>query len=310
VERDQTRLGYLFGLGAYVLWGFFPAYFKLLPPAGALEVLAHRIAWSAVIMVLVITVLRQWRRIGRLARRPAALAGVSLAALLLAANWGTYIYGVNTDRVVETSLGYFINPLVSIVLGVLVLSERLRRWQWVAVGVGGVAVVVLTVEYGRPPWLALILAGTFGAYGLAKKRLALKPTDGLFIESAVLTLPALVLLGWLSSQGQSTYTSEGVGHAVLLSISGVLTIVPLLFFAGAANRIPMVGLGILQYVAPTLQLSLGVFAFHEPMPPARLAGFGLVWCALAIFTWDAWRQPRRSAPLAEAAPVIPEPARA
>jgi chloramphenicol-sensitive protein RarD len=305
VNRDQTRLGYLFGLSAYLLWGFFPLYFKLLPPAGALEVLAHRVVWSAAFMIIVLTVLRHWRRVAGLLRRSAKLAGVTVAAVLLAVNWGVYIYAVNTDRVVEGSLGYFINPLVSIVLGVLVLSERLRRPQWTAVGIGAVAVTVLTVEYGRPPVLALILAATFGLYGLAKKRLALPPADGLLVESAVLMLPALALLGWLSAQDRSTYTGHGGWHTALLTVSGVLTAIPLLMFAGAANRIPMVGLGIMQYVTPILQLALGVFVFHEPMPPARLAGFGLVWLALAVFTVDAWRHTRRPARDRSPEPTLP-----
>jgi chloramphenicol-sensitive protein RarD len=291
---SQLRLGYLYGLGAYVLWGFFPAYFKLLKPSGPIEVLAHRIAWSALFMVVALTAIRRWRRIAELARRPATLGGIAAAAIFIGINWGTYIYAVNVDRVVETSLGYFINPLVVIVLGVLVLQERLRPAQWAAVGVGTIAVLVLAVDYGHPPWVALVLAFTFAMYGLTKKRLALPAADGLFVESAVLTLPALAVLGWLASTGDLTFGQVSTGHTLLLAASGAITAVPLLMFAGAANRIPLVSIGMLQYVAPTLQLALGVFAFHEPMPPVRLFGFGLVWLALAVFTWDGLRTARRA----------------
>lgn len=298
---SELRRGYLFGLGAYTLWGVFPAYFKLLQPSGAIEVLSHRIAWSLLFMIVVLTVVRRWRDIVALLHQPATVAVVALAAVLLALNWGTYIYGVNTNRVVETSLGYFINPLVVIVLGVVVLGERLRPAQWTAVGVGALAVLVLAVDHGQPPWIALILAVSFGCYGLVKKRLGLPPTDGLFVESAVLALPALAVLGWLAFAHRSTVGTVSTGHTLLIAASGVVTAIPLLLFAGAANRIPMVGLGMLQYVAPTLQLALGVFLFHEPMPPVRLFGFGLVWVALAIFTWDGMRQSRRSRALDVAA---------
>lgn len=298
---NQLRLGYLYGLGAYTLWGFFPAYFKLLRPSGPVEVLAHRILWSMLFMVILLTVIRRWSHIRQLVRRPAMLGGIAIAAILIGINWGTYIYGVNSDKVVETALGYFINPLVVIVLGVVLLSERLRPWQWAAVGMGSVAVVVLTVDYGRPPWIALVLAVTFAFYGLTKKRLGLPPTDGLLVESAVLALPALATLGFLAMAGSVTVGEVSVAHTILIVSGGVITAVPLLLFAGAANRIPMVGLGMLQYVGPTIQLILGVYMFHEPMPPVRLLGFGLVWIALIIFTWEGLVQNRRNARDARAA---------
>ncbi|HEX6682464.1 MAG TPA: EamA family transporter RarD [Candidatus Limnocylindrales bacterium] len=290
---NQLRLGYLYGLGAYVLWGFFPAYFKLLRPSGPMEILAHRILWSCLFMVIVLTVIRRWSQIGALVRRPATLAGITIAAVLIGLNWGTYIWAVNVDRVVETALGYFINPLVVIVLGVLVLGERLRSGQWVAVGVGTIAVVVLAVDYGQPPWVALILAVTFGFYGLTKKRLNLPAADGLLVESAVLAVPAMITLGFLTAAGGMTFGTISLGHTLLIAASGAITAVPLLFFAGAANRIPLVSIGMLQYVGPTIQFILGVYAFHEPMPVARWLGFGLVWLALAVFTWDGFRQARR-----------------
>jgi chloramphenicol-sensitive protein RarD len=298
----EERRGYLYGIAAYVSWGFFPLYFKTLRPAGPLEILAHRVVWSAVFVALVLTVARNWRRIGRLLRRPRTVLAITSAAVLIAVNWGTYIYGVNTNRVVETSLGYFITPLISVAFGLVFFGERLRAWQWVALGVGTVAVAVLTMDYGRLPWIALTLAVSFASYGLVKKRLGLPPTDGLFVESAVLSVPGLVYLGWLGFAGRATFPGSA-GHTVLLLISGAVTAVPLLLFAASANRITMTGLGILQYIAPILQFFVGVAIEHEPMPAARLFGFALVWLALVVFTSDGLRRARRVTPAVEPAPA-------
>jgi chloramphenicol-sensitive protein RarD len=316
---SQLRVGYLYGIGAYALWGFMPLYIKLLLPAGSVEVLAHRVIWSVAFVVVVLFAVRGWRPLWLLADRPAALGAVALAAGILAVNWGIYIYGVNTDRVVETALGYFINPLVVVLLGVGVLSERLRAAQWIAVGIGGTAVAVLTVAYGRIPYIALTLALSFAAYGLLKKRLGLPAAQGLFVESAVLALPALGYLGWLVWRAESTFAAISPGHTALLVAAGAVTAIPLLFFAGAANRIPLTGLGMLQYIAPILQLGCGVLIFREPMPPAHLAGFALVWVALTVFTIDGIRHARnqgRTGPLpvtlerAHRAQAVPEPATA
>jgi chloramphenicol-sensitive protein RarD len=300
---SDSRRGYLYGLVAYALWGFFPLYFKLLRPAAPLEILAHRIVWSVAFVSVVLAVGRDWRTLARLARDRRRLAGAALAACLIAVNWGTYILAVNSDRVVETALGYFITPLVIVVLGVTALGERLRWAQWAAVGVGALAVAVLTADYGRPPWVALVLAASFGSYSLIKKRLGLPPAEGLFVESAVLAAPALGCLAWLGWSGRAAFGHVSAGHTALMALSGAATAVPLLLFAGAANRVPLSGLGILQYVAPILQLGCGVLIFHEPMPPARLAGFVLVWLALVVFTVDGVRN-ARSRPTA----AIPEPA--
>jgi chloramphenicol-sensitive protein RarD len=289
------RRGYLFGFLAYACWGFFPLYWKLLRPAGPLEILAHRVLWSAAFVGCVLAVGRSWRFLADLARRPAAAAGVALGAVLVATNWGMYIYGVNSDHVVETSLGYFITPLVMVLLGVVALRERVRVGQWAALATGAAAVAVLTVDYGRPPWIALTLALSFGGYGLVKKRLGLPAAEGLFVESTVLALPALGYLGWLAAHGGSTFGRVSVTQTVLLVVSGAVTAIPLLLFAGSANRIPLSALGLLQYIAPVLQLGCGVLIFHEPMPPARLVGFALVWLALAVFTWDGVRSARRAA---------------
>ena len=299
---SDERRGYLSGIAAYVMWGFFPLYFRLLVPAGPLEILAHRVVWSLLCIALLLTALRNWRFLAALARRPKALAGICLAGVLIGVNWGTYIYGVNAGRVVETSLGYFITPLVVVLLGVTVLRERLRWLQWAALGVGALAVAVLTVDYGHLPYIALTLAASFGSYSLVKKRLALPPAEGLFIESAVLTLPALAYLGWLAWTGGAVVGHVSGVHTTLVVLSGIATALPLLLFADAANRVPLSSVGILQYIAPVLQLACGVLILHEPMPPARLAGFALVWVALIAFTVDALRHSRRERAAAETAP--------
>jgi chloramphenicol-sensitive protein RarD len=288
----SQRRGYAFAIGAYVCWGVFPIYWKLMRPSSALEILAHRIFWSAVVMALIIAVVRGWSSIGRLLRDRRRVALIATAATVLSVNWGTYIYGVNAARVVETSLGYFINPLVTVLLGVFVLRERLRPAQWAAIGVGTLAVAVLTVDYGHVPYLALILAVSFGCYGLIKKRLAVPAKDGLFLESATLALPALAYLGVLRAAGESTFGRVSPSHTALLVLGGLVTAIPLLLFAGAANRIPLSAIGLLQYIAPVLQLGCGVLIYHEPMSAIRWWGFGLVWTALAVFSWDGIRHAR------------------
>jgi chloramphenicol-sensitive protein RarD len=296
----EQRRGLWFGVGAYFIWGLFPLYWRLLKPAGALEILAHRMIWSFVFVGLLLAALRQWSWLRTLSRR--ALATLALAAVVISVNWGTFIYGVNSDRVVETSLGYFINPLISVLLGVVVLGERLRGLQWVAVGIGALAVVVLTVDYGRPPWIALTLAFSFGTYGLLKKTAGAPAAEGLAVESGLLAPLALGYVVWLESTGEATFGHVSFGHALLMIGAGVATAIPLLLFAGAANRIPLTTLGVLQYLAPLMQFAIGVLVLREPMPPARLAGFALVWLALTIFTVDGLRTHRRQ--LAEAAEAV------
>jgi chloramphenicol-sensitive protein RarD len=302
---SQIRRGYLFGLGAYLLWGFFPIYFKLLRPAGALEILGHRILWSALFMAVLIGAMGRYRRIATLLSNRRKLAGIAAAAVVIAVNWSIYIYGVNSSRVVETSLGYFINPLIAVALGVLVLRERLRIAQWIALGIGAVSVAVVAADYGRLPWIALSLATSFALYGLIKKQLQLPPADALFVETALLTLPALAFLTWYTwgyhGHSDSAMVGAGptfgtsIGHTVLILISGVLTAIPLMMFATAANSLPLTSVGMLQYLAPILQLLVGVVIYHEALPPARLVGFMLVWLALIVFTWDALRHAHRTA---------------
>lgn len=311
----QARRGYGYGVAAYLLWGVFPVYFKLLLPAEPLEILAHRVIWSAVFVALLLGAAR-WLRgahragnLRRLVRRPRTLLGMGAGAVLIAANWGTFIYGVNSDRVVEASLGYFVTPLVTMLLGVLALRERLRAGQWLAVGIGAVAVSVLAVDYGRLPYVALGLAGSFGLYGLVKKTVGAPAMEGLLVETALLCVPAAGYLWWLTAQGAASVGTAGVAHTGLVLGVGAVTAVPLLLFAAAANRIPLSAMGILQYLAPTLQFLLGVFGFGEPMPPARLAGFTLVWLALVIFSGDALRHVR-TARLARGQVAATEPAAA
>jgi chloramphenicol-sensitive protein RarD len=247
-----TGRGTAYGAGAYLLWGLFPLYWPLLQPSTAIEVLAHRILWSLAVVVVLLAVLGRLRGVVAALRDPAKAWRLALAAVVIAVNWGTYIYGVSSDQVVETSLGYFVNPLVTVLMGVVVLGERLRRLQWVAFGLAFVAVVVLTVENGRPPWIALVLAFSFGTYGLLKKTARTGAVEGLGVETLVLLVPAAAYVAWLSATGASTFGTEGPGHAGLLALSGVVTAIPLLLFGAAASRVPLTTLGLLQYLAPTL----------------------------------------------------------
>jgi chloramphenicol-sensitive protein RarD len=303
---EERRLGVLSGISAYALWGLFPLYFPLLEPAGGLEIVAHRVLWSVVFVALLLTVVRRWSLVRAAFADPRTLLILAGAAVLIAANWLLFVYGVNSGHVVETSLGYFINPLVSVLLGVVVFSERLRPLQWVAVGIAAVAVAVLTADYGHPPWLALALAASFGLYGVMKKLVRVEAAPGLFVETAIVALPAVVAIGVLQGNGDGTATSGGAGHFLLLASSGVATAIPLLLFAAATRRIPLSTVGLLQYLTPLMQLAIGVFVRHEPMPPARLAGFVIVWVALAVFTADSLRTARAGGRRA-VAESLPEP---
>ncbi|MEU4727964.1 EamA family transporter RarD [Streptomyces sp. NPDC023588] len=307
--ENEQRTGLLYGFGAYGMWGLVPLFWPLLKPSGAIEILAHRMVWSLAVVGLALLALRRWGWIRELVRRPRKLGLTALAALLITVNWGVYIWSVNNGQVVEASLGYFINPLVSIALGVLVLGERLRRVQWTAVGLSFAAVLVLAVGYGRPPWISLILASSFATYGLIKKKLNMGGLESLTAETAVLFPPALAYVLWLGATGQSTFASQGVGHSLLLASTGLVTAVPLVFFGAAAIRVPLSTLGLLQYLAPVFQFGLGVLYFHEAMPSERWVGFSLVWAALALLTWDALRTARRSrARLDGARAAVHEPA--
>jgi chloramphenicol-sensitive protein RarD len=286
---DKTRVdggGLLAGAAAYALWGLFPAFWRLLEPAGAIEILAHRIVWTMLLMSGVLTALRGWAPLRELGARGWLLIGAAAGAITI--NWGTFIYGVTINHVVEIALGYFMSPLVSVLFGVLVLRERLRAAQWVAVGLAVAAVVVLTVLNGRPPWLALALAVSFGCYGLFKKQIRVPATASLTGESLVIGPIALGYLIWLATTGHSTFGTGGLGHSTLLISGGPVTAVPLLLFGLAARRIPLASLGTLMYLTPTLQFLWGWLVNHEPVPPVEWLGFGLVWVALVVFTVDLW----------------------
>lgn len=297
------RRGFTYGVWAYLLWGLFPLYWPYLKPAGAAEVLAHRVVWSAVFAFLLVWLGTRrggsaltGLRVLRTDRRRLRL--LALGAVLIGGNWLVYIWAVNHDHVVETSLGYYINPLVTVGVAVAVLGERLSTPQWVAMGIAGCGVIVLTVGYGRPPWIALFLAFTFAAYSLIKKTVGVGALAGLTVETAFLVLPALAFLALLTAGGSADFGHHGLGHSLLLMTAGVATLIPLLLFAGAASRVPLSTLGLLQYLAPTLQFAIGVTIRDEPLPPERLAGFALVWVALVVLTVDGIRRQRRTMRLA------------
>ena len=298
----EYRRGLGYAVGAYLMWGVFPLFWPLLKPAGSVEILAHRFVWSLIFVLAILAVQRRWAWVGQLVAQPRRLGLVAVAAMFIAVNWGTYIYGVNTGHVVETSLGYFINPLVTVLLGVVVLAERLRPLQWAAVAIGAAAVPILTVDYGRLPWIALVLAFSFAMYGLIKKVLAMDAVQSLTAETAVLFLPAL---GYLLLMDGGTFARESIGHDGLLVSSGLVTAVPLLLFGAAARRLPLSTVGLLQYLGPALQFLIGVFVYHEPMPLSRLVGFALVWTALTVLSVDGLRQRRRRDELpAELQPAV------
>ena len=303
LRRSSTRRGTAYGVGAYLLWGLFPLYWPLLEPADSLEVLAHRVLWSLLVVGLLLGLTRRTGNLRAVAADRGLVLRLAVAAVVVALNWGAYIYGVTSNQVVETSLGYFINPIVTVLLAVLVLGERLRPVQWTALGVAFAAVLVLSVENGRPPWIALVLAFSFATYGLIKKTAAVGAVEGLAVETAVLFPVAACYVGYLTVTGSGTFGTEGPGHAGLLAASGLITAVPLLLFASAATRVSLTALGVLQYLAPTLQFLLGVLLFDEPLSSAKLAGFVLVWLALVLFTADLVRHHRRQLRLAVAVPT-------
>ena len=289
----EQRRGLVLGVAAYGIWGGFPLYWPLLEPAGAIEILAHRILWSMLTMGLLVVVFRRTPQLRAILADRRTFLLLATAAVVITANWATYIYGVNNERVVETSLGYFINPLVTVLMGVFLLGERLRPLQWAALAVASLAVVVLTVDYGRLPYIALVLAFTFGTYGLLKKTADVGAVESLAVETTVVAPLAAVYLGWLVATGSSAFGTDGAGHAFLLASAGVVTAIPLICFSAAATRVSMTTLGLLQYLAPVLQFGLGVFVLDEAMPASRWIGFVLVWVALVIFTIEATHHHRR-----------------
>jgi chloramphenicol-sensitive protein RarD len=290
---QDHRKGLIFGFAAYGLWGLFPLYWPLLKPAGAMEILAHRMAWSLVVMALLLTVRRDWAWVVELRRTPRKVLLLLAAAVVVSANWGVYIWAVNRHQVVETSLGYFINPLVTVLLGVLVLRERLRPLQWVAVGTGAAAILELVISYGKLPWIALVLAFSFGSYGLFKKLANVPAVHSMAIETGFQFLPSLTYLAFIQSQGTAVFGHVHWTVTALLALSGVVTVVPLLCFASAANKLPLSTMGLLQFLTPILQLSCGVFVAHETVPGSEWVGFAIVWLALALLTYDSLTRVRK-----------------
>ncbi|MFI6048370.1 EamA family transporter RarD [Nocardia sp. NPDC051321] len=291
MRRSRSIPGVAFGMSAFFLWGLFPAFFGLLAFASAGEVVAQRILWTLLVVLAVLMVSGRLRELRGIGARIWRLAAVASAAIAI--NWGVYVYGVTSGHVVECALGYFINPLVTVAFGVLIFRERLAKAQWAALGLGAAAVAVLTVDYGRPPIIALVLACSFATYGLVKKVIPLDALRGIAAEGIVAAPFALAFVIALAVTGRSEFGSSA-GHAALMLATGPVTLVPLLLFAVAAQRVPLSTMGLLQYLTPALQMAWGVAVAHEPMPASRWAGFALIWMALAVFTAHALLRARRT----------------
>ncbi|MET7772863.1 EamA family transporter RarD [Nocardia sp. NPDC005366] len=304
MRRITAVPGVAFGTSAFLIWGLFPAFFGLLAFAGPAEVVAQRIVWTLLLVLVVLALTGRLREMRGIDARTWRMAAVASAALSI--NWGTYVFGVISGHVVECALGYFINPLVTVAFGVAIFRERLARAQWAALGLGAIAVAVLTLDYGRPPVIALVLACSFATYGLVKKVIRLDAVRGIAAEGMVAAPFALGFILVLALTGRSAFGS-GPANAALMVSTGPVTLVPLLLFAIAAQRVPLSTMGLLQYLTPALQMAWGVAVVHEPMPASRWAGFALIWAALAIFTADALVRTRRTrrfaAPVTEEGPA-------
>ena len=288
------KKGVLYGIGAYILWGFFPIYWKWLQAVPAIQIISHRIIWSFVLLALILFVTRQWRSFRSAAFSRRVVLIYLASAILLSINWLTYVWAVNAGFVIETSLGYFINPLLSVLLGVLFLREKLRPWQWVPIGLAAIGVIYVAFSYGQFPWIALTLAVSFGLYGLVKKMAPLGSLYGLTLETGLLCLPAVIFLLVMEGQGQGAFLHSPSVSNLLMIGAGLVTTVPLLMFSSAAQRIPLSMVGILQYITPTLQFILGVFVYHEPFNLSLLIGFSIVWLALLIFWGENYLAGRRT----------------
>ena len=279
--------GLLLAVGAYSCWGLLPIYWKLLGHVPTTQLLCHRIVWSFVTLVVFLTLTKRLYGL-RSALGPSVWKSYGVASLLIGINWFIYVWSVNTGFIVEASLGYFINPLLSVLLGVVFVGERLRPLQWLPLGLALTGVAYLTVSYGRPPWIALTLAVTFSLYGLVKKKAPLGAFEGLSLETGLLLLPAMAFLGWSEANDSGVFLHASRGSDLLLLGAGLVTTAPLVMFAAAAHRIPLSMIGILQYIAPTIQFLLGVFLYHEPFSTTQLTGFSLVWAAVALFLLERW----------------------
>jgi chloramphenicol-sensitive protein RarD len=291
-DKAKVRsLGLLFGVSAYTLWGLFPIYWPLLKPANPLEIVSHRAVWTLVFCFIILALTKTLRSTLALLKRPKIVAGLFLSSILISINWIIYIYAANTGHVIEASLGYFINPLVVIATGVIVLKEKMRPLQWSAVGIATIGVAVLTIDYGRLPWIALGLALSWGSYGLVKKQLGLGALEGLSIETLLSSGFYLGYLIWLGNRGEGQF-SHSLTLTLLLIGGGAVTAIPLLLFNGSTNRLPLTLVGLLQYITPTIQFCIGVWYYHEDMPAARWAGFLIIWVALMSLALDLIRSSR------------------
>jgi len=285
--------GILYGIGAYLAWGVFPIYWKWLETVPAIQIISHRIIWSFVLLVIVVFVTRQWKAFRTAAFSPRMILIYLASAILLSINWLTYVWAVNAGFVVETSLGYFINPLLSVLLGVFFLRERLRPWQWAPIGLAAIGVIYVAISYGQFPWIALTLAFSFGIYGLIKKAAPLGSLYGLTLETGLLFLPAVGFLIVMEMRGGGAFLHSGPVPDLLMVGAGVVTTIPLLMFASAAQRIPLSTVGVLQYITPTMQFLLGVLLYREPFNQAHLIGFSIVWVALIFFWLEGFLASRR-----------------
>jgi chloramphenicol-sensitive protein RarD len=290
-QRSERSLGLIFGLSAYLLWGLFPLYWPLLKPASAYEIVAHRAIWTLVFCLIVLAFHKKLRKTMSRIREPKIFFGLLATSALISVNWIVYIWATNAGHVVEASLGYYINPLVIIAFGVLLLKEKMRLGQWVAVGIASVGVAVLTIDYGRLPWIALALAISWGSYGVIKKVLDLGALEGLTIETMLSFIPYLAFLLILENNGTGQFGHD-LGLSLLLLSAGAITAIPLLLFNGSTTRLPYTVIGLLQYITPTIQFSIGVWVRHEEMSTARWAGFAIIWCALIALAIDLVRSSR------------------
>jgi chloramphenicol-sensitive protein RarD len=287
------KKGLIFVFSAYALWGFFPIYFKFLHEAPALQIMAHRVTWSFIFFVFLIALRKEFSQIVKSFTKKIILT-YTIAGILLAINWLTYVWGVNAGFVVETSLGYFINPLVSVVLGVVFLKEKLRKLQWIPVFLAAIGVIYLAIDHGSLPWIALVLASTFGTYGLIKKIAPLPSIHGLTIETGAVLIPAVIFLLFVQFNGTAAFGHASPRTTFLLTLSGIITAIPLILFASGAPKVPLTTIGILQYIAPTIQFLIGVFIYDEPFTTGKLIGFSIVWIALIIFTVEGLTNGYRS----------------
>ena len=287
--KSESTKGLIYAFTAYTIWGIVPLYWPKLQPAGPIEILAHRFLWSAVVLYLFLLFTKRVKKALLIFKDTKKLQMLALASLLVGVNWGIFIWASVSGRILDSSLGYYINPLFSIGLGVVLLKEKLRKLQWLAISVATAAILWLTLTLGTPPYVALSLASTFGLYGYIKKKANVEAIDSLFIETILATPIALGYLLYLNSTGGNSFGAHGLSHAVWLASAGIITAVPLAMFGAAAIRIPLSTLGFIQYIGPTLQYIVGLYAFHEPMSQNRFMGFVLTWIAIAIISYDALR---------------------